>query len=97
MKSTWRQGWTAVNNQHNIPIVDVAVIKQINDTDVVYDTFTRGSELDVWIKNSDGSKYVGQVCPGYSVFQDWFAENTQQCWIEMLTNWSSLKIEFPGI
>ncbi|EKM60281.1 glycoside hydrolase family 31 protein [Phanerochaete carnosa HHB-10118-sp] len=86
----------AANNQHYIPIVDAAVAKQVNDTDI-YDPYTRGAELDVWIKNPDGSEYVGQVWPGYTVFPDWFANNTQQYWTEALTNWSGLGIEFSGI
>ncbi|KAG2110217.1 glycosyl hydrolases family 31-domain-containing protein [Suillus discolor] len=50
----------AANNQHYIPIVDVGIAITLNSTDV-YDPFTRGIEEDVWIKNPDGSLYLGQV------------------------------------
>ncbi|PCH40069.1 glycoside hydrolase family 31 protein [Wolfiporia cocos MD-104 SS10] len=86
----------ASNHQHYIPIVDAAVAKQVNATDI-YDPYTRGVELDVWIKNPDGSEYVGQVWPGYTVFPDWFADNTESYWTEALRNWSEGGVEFSGI
>ncbi|EMD41237.1 glycoside hydrolase family 31 protein [Gelatoporia subvermispora B] len=84
------------NHQHYIPIVDAAIAKQVNDTDV-YDPYTRGVELDTWIKNPDGSEYVGQVWPGYTVFPDWFAPNTLELWTEALQNWSAAGVEFSGL
>ncbi|RPD64745.1 hypothetical protein L227DRAFT_560555 [Lentinus tigrinus ALCF2SS1-6] len=86
----------ASKNQHYIPIVDAAVAHTVNDTDI-YDPYTRGVEMDVWIKNPDGSEYVGQVWPGYTVFPDWFSENATALWTEALTNWSNSGIEFSGI
>ncbi|KAI0652641.1 glycosyl hydrolases family 31-domain-containing protein [Trametes meyenii] len=86
----------AANNQHYIPIVDAAIAHQVNATDI-YEPFTRGKELDVWIKNPDGSDYIGQVWPGYTVFPDWFADNTASYWAEALKNWSDLGVEFSGI
>ncbi|OJA14819.1 hypothetical protein AZE42_04199 [Rhizopogon vesiculosus] len=56
----------AANHQHYIPIVDAGIAVTVNSTDV-YDPFTRGVEQDVWIKNPDGSLYIGQVWPGYTV------------------------------
>ncbi|KAF8587460.1 glycoside hydrolase family 31 protein [Ramaria rubella] len=84
------------NHQHYIPIVDAAVAKQVNATDI-YDPYTRGTELDMFIKNPDGSEYIGQVWPGYTVFPDWFAKNTQEYWTEALTNWSRSGVNFSGI
>jgi alpha-glucosidase len=84
------------NNQHYIPIVDAAVAKQVNATDI-YDPYTKGVEKQVFIKNPDGTEYIGQVWPGYSVFPDWFANNTQSWWTEALKNWSESGITFDGI
>ncbi|KAJ6553086.1 glycosyl hydrolases family 31-domain-containing protein [Mycena capillaripes] len=84
------------NNQHFIPIVDAAIGKATNNTDF-YDPYLKGAELDVFIKNPDGTEYVGQVWPGYTVFPDWFAPNTLGWWTEALKNWSALGIEFSGI
>ncbi|PPQ71212.1 hypothetical protein CVT24_009993 [Panaeolus cyanescens] len=86
----------AGNNQHYIPIVDAAIAKQVNATDS-YDIYTKGAELDVFIKNPDGSEYVGQVWPGYTVFPDWFQNHTQQWWTEAFRNWTQHGIEFSGI
>ncbi|PPQ96096.1 hypothetical protein CVT26_004728 [Gymnopilus dilepis] len=84
------------NNQHYIPIVDAAIAKQVNATDH-YDPYTKGVEKHVFITNPDGSEYVGQVWPGYTVFPDWFQKNTQEWWTEALRNWSTSGIEFDGI
>ncbi|KAH9475774.1 Alpha-glucosidase [Psilocybe cubensis] len=84
------------NNQHYIPIVDAAIPKQINATDI-YDPYTKGVEKGVFITNPDGTEYVGQVWPGYTVFPDWFQKNTQDWWTESFRNWSKLGIEFSGI
>ncbi|KAI6119733.1 glycoside hydrolase family 31 protein [Pisolithus croceorrhizus] len=86
-----------VNHQHYIPIVDAGIAVTVNDTDA-YDSFTRGSELDVFMKNPDGSLYIGQVWPGYSVFPDWFVDNAEEWWTEALTNWSmNGGVGFSGI
>ncbi|KAF9043212.1 glycosyl hydrolases family 31-domain-containing protein [Panaeolus papilionaceus] len=82
------------NNQHYIPIVDAAIAKQVNATDN-YDPYTKGTELDVFIKNPDGTEYVGQVWPGYTA--NWFQNNTQQWWTEAFRNWTQHGIEFSGI
>ncbi|KAJ7209873.1 glycosyl hydrolases family 31-domain-containing protein [Mycena haematopus] len=84
------------NNQHFIPIVDAAIGKETNSTDI-YDPYSKGAELDVFIKNPDGTEYIGQVWPGYTVFPDWFAPNTLGWWTQALKNWSALGIEFSGI
>ncbi|KAJ2016984.1 hypothetical protein H4S03_006977 [Coemansia sp. S3946] len=45
-----------------------------------YEVYARGHEQDVFIKNPDGSEFIGQVWPGYTVFPDWFAPNTSSWW-----------------
>ncbi|KIK64044.1 glycoside hydrolase family 31 protein [Collybiopsis luxurians FD-317 M1] len=84
------------NNQHYIPILDAAVPVLTNASDV-YDPYSRGHELDVFVKNPDSSEYIGQVWPGYTVFSDWFANATQQWWTEALKNWSDGGVEFSGL
>ncbi|PCH40075.1 glycoside hydrolase family 31 protein [Wolfiporia cocos MD-104 SS10] len=86
----------ASNHQHYIAIVDAGLAKQVNVTDI-YNPYIRGAELDVFIKNPDGSEFVGEVWPGYTVWPDWFANNTQAFWTEALRNWSEGGIEFSGI
>ncbi|KAJ2971718.1 hypothetical protein NUW54_g12438 [Trametes sanguinea] len=84
------------NQQHYIPIVDAAIAKVVNASDV-YDPYTRGSELDVWMKNPDGSEYLGRSRPGYAVFPDWFADNARAYWTEALRNWSRAGLNYSGI
>ncbi|KAI9452134.1 glycosyl hydrolases family 31-domain-containing protein [Lactarius psammicola] len=84
------------NGQHYIPIVHGYAALVTNETDV-YDPFTRGTELDVFIRNPDQSVFIGQVWPGYTVFPDWFAPNVELWWREALRNWSSLGVEFSGL
>ncbi|RPD56306.1 hypothetical protein L226DRAFT_469159 [Lentinus tigrinus ALCF2SS1-7] len=84
------------NHQHYIPIVDAAIAKLVNDSDV-YDPYTRGTDLDVFIKNPNGTEYLGQVWPGYTVFPDWFSNQTQAYWAEALRNWSDLGVNYSGI
>ena len=52
---------------------------------------------DTFIKNPDGTEYVGQVWPGYTVFPDWFAPNAELYWTEALANWSKGGVEFSGL
>ncbi|KAJ7236328.1 glycosyl hydrolases family 31-domain-containing protein [Mycena rebaudengoi] len=79
-----------------IPIVDAAIGKTTNSTDF-YDPYSKGAELDVFIKNPDGTEYIGQVWPGYTVFPDWFAPQALGWWTEALKNWSASGVEFSGI
>ncbi|KII83953.1 glycoside hydrolase family 31 protein [Plicaturopsis crispa FD-325 SS-3] len=84
------------NHQHYIPILDAAVAKQVNSTDLYY-PYIEGAKQDVFMENPDGTEYVGQVWPGYTVFPDWFANNTQQWWTQGLKNWSDSGVEYSGI
>ncbi|MCO5590269.1 hypothetical protein L7F22_044238 [Adiantum nelumboides] len=84
------------NNQHYIPIIDAAIpAAPQNETDV-YAPGTRGKELDVFLKNDNGSVYVGQVWPGYTYFVDEHHPKADQWWTEAYTNLSQ-KINFSGI
>lgn len=86
----------AQNNQHYIPIVDAAIPKQVNESDI-YDPYTEGVHRNVFITNPDGTEYIGQVWPGYTVFPDWFQEATQDWWTSAFRNWSQAGVEFSGI
>ncbi|WVF67066.1 hypothetical protein IAT40_001810 [Kwoniella sp. CBS 6097] len=82
-------------NQHYIPIIDAAIGYLYNDSDV-FDVYSRGHELDVWMKNPDGTEYVGAVWPGFTVFPDWFNPNMQTVWNEAFYNFSQV-VDFDGI
>lgn len=57
------------NNQHYVTIVDAAVYipDPTNATDA-YAPYTVGHALDTFLKNPDGTEYIGEVWPGYTVF-----------------------------
>ena len=60
------------NSQHYVPIFDAAIYvpNPNNETDNEYEPFHVGNESDVFLKNPDGSLYIGAVWPGYTVFPD---------------------------
>ncbi|KAF9451452.1 glycoside hydrolase family 31 protein [Macrolepiota fuliginosa MF-IS2] len=86
----------ANNHQHYIPIVDAAIPKEVNGSDI-YNPYIEGVRRNVFITNPDGSEYVGQVWPGYTVFPDWFQKETQDWWTSAFKNWSQTGVEFSGI
>ncbi|KAL0579089.1 hypothetical protein V5O48_002931 [Marasmius crinis-equi] len=86
----------AENHQKYIPIVDAAIAKSVNDTDL-YDPYLDGAQRNVFVRNPDSSEYIGKVWPGYTVFPDWFANSTQAWWTEALGNWSESGVEYSGI
>ncbi|KAK9766714.1 hypothetical protein K7432_004020 [Basidiobolus ranarum] len=63
------------DNQKYVVIIDPAIGR--NES---YPAWIEGVEQDVFIKNPDGSIYIGQVWPGYTAFPDWFASNTDSWW-----------------
>ena len=57
------------NGQHYVPIVDSAIyIPNPNNASDNYSVYTNGHEQDVFIKNPDGTEYIGSVWPGFTVF-----------------------------
>ncbi|TIA92677.1 hypothetical protein E3P99_00525 [Wallemia hederae] len=67
--------------QKFVPIHDNAIPITRNESDV-YDYYTEGHEQDVFIKNQNGTEYIGQVWPGYTVFPDPYAANASKWWTE---------------
>lgn len=45
--------------------------------------------------NPDGSLYIGEVWPGYTVFPDWLGPGANQWWIDEMTTYHS-KVAFDG-
>ncbi|KAI0370024.1 hypothetical protein BV20DRAFT_979737 [Pilatotrama ljubarskyi] len=100
-----------VHHQHYIPIVDAATPHIENETDIRHRAasieyrqaacwFVHNSypaTRDVWIKNPDGSEYIGSGRPGYQVYPDWFSENSPMYWEEALRNWTELGVGFSGL
>lgn len=85
------------DGKHFVPIIDAAIYvpNPTNESDA-YDTFTRGNASDVFMKNPDGSLYIGSVWPGYTAFPDWFAPNASEWWSDEMTRLSKM-LDFDGI
>ena len=89
-------GWLHGNNQHFIPIVDAAIyIPNPTNASDAYDTYARGNESDVFLKNPDGSQYIGAVWPGYTVFPDWMSTNGVSWWVKEMVEWYK-EVPFSG-
>jgi alpha-glucosidase len=50
-----------------------------------YGTYDRGHEKGVFLKNADGSDYLGVQWPGTVAWPDWFAPQTQTWWTDEIT------------
>ncbi|KAJ4366450.1 hypothetical protein N0V83_008086 [Neocucurbitaria cava] len=89
-------GWLHGNNQHFVPIVDGAIyIPNPQNASDAYDTYNRGNESGVFLKNPDGSQYIGAVWPGYTVFPDWMSTNGVSWWVKEMVEWYK-EVPFSG-
>ncbi|RYP78902.1 hypothetical protein DL771_000287 [Monosporascus sp. 5C6A] len=90
------------NNQHYVPIIDAAVyVPNTEDKSDGYPPFDRGVAQDAFILNPDGSLYIGEVWPGYTVFPDWIGAvfngtGANRWWTSEIAEYYS-KIKFDGI
>lgn len=66
------------------------------NTLIRYDTYARGEADGVWMRNPDGSVYIGAVWPGYTVFPDWHNPKANDFWTNELVTWYQ-KVKFDGI
>lgn len=92
------------NNQHYIPIVDAAIYHpDPNNASDAYAIYNNGHDLDVFLKNPDGTEYIGEVWPGYTVFPDWHSGNAVPWWTQSLmghhnnVNWSGIWIDMSEV
>jgi len=83
--------------QHYVPIVDANIYapNPTNGSDT-YAPFTRGAELNAFIRNGEDSFYYGDNWPGFSVWADLLVPQGQQLWTESLSNWYN-DIQYDGI
>ncbi|KAL1754868.1 glycoside hydrolase family 31 protein [Schizophyllum commune] len=45
-----------------------------------YEAYNKGIEMDVFLKQENGSDFLALVWPGVTVYPDWFHEKTQEYW-----------------
>lgn len=73
------------DGQNYVVMVDPAI-----SANTSYTPYTRGVDLDVFIKNPDGTDYIGAVWPGYTTFPDWWHPNITEYWEKEIIDWVSL-------
>ncbi|EMC98792.1 glycoside hydrolase family 31 protein [Baudoinia panamericana UAMH 10762] len=67
--------------QHYVPIVDSAIyIPNPNNASDNYSIYTDGNDNGVFLRNPDGSQYIGNVWPGFTVFPDWHSDQAVPWW-----------------
>ncbi|KAF4318740.1 hypothetical protein BBO99_00005491 [Phytophthora kernoviae] len=79
------------HGQKFIPIIDPGIPDDANDY-----AYTKGLEMDIFIKDTNGSPYLGQVWPGPTFFPDFFHPDAKAFWGEQLQHLYN-KIEFDGL
>ncbi|KAG1697179.1 hypothetical protein DVH05_017564 [Phytophthora capsici] len=65
--------------QKYIPILDPGIPDDINDY-----AYTKGLSMDIFIKDTSGKPYLGQVWPGPTVFPDFFHPDAKSYWGEQI-------------
>ncbi|KAI9822852.1 MAG: hypothetical protein M1826_000380 [Phylliscum demangeonii] len=85
------------SGRHFTPIVDAAIyIPNPDNSSDAYEPFTAGNQSNAFLKNPDGSLYVGAVWPGYTVFPDWHAPGAGAWWTDQMVRYHE-RIPFDGI
>jgi alpha-D-xyloside xylohydrolase len=64
------------NGQHYVILVDPGIGTAYGD----YQTYKRGLEQDVYLKNDNGEPYLGQVWPGPVVYPDFLNPDATRWW-----------------
>ncbi|KXJ86898.1 glycosyl hydrolases family 31-domain-containing protein [Microdochium bolleyi] len=90
------------SNRHYVPIVDSAIYApDRDDKKDRYPAFERGLDEQAFIMNPDGTAYIGEVWPGFTVFPDWIGAvlngtGAIRWWISEVARYHK-KIRFDGI
>lgn len=64
-------------------------------TNFSYPPFDRGNESNAFLRNPDGTLYIGSVWPGYTVFPDFLSAGGEPWWIGEMETWHE-QIPFDG-
>lgn len=84
------------SGRHYIPIIDSAIyVPNPENASDAYPTFDNGNETGAFITNPDGSLYIGDVWPGYTVFPDWIGGGAGKWWIDEMVTYHD-KVKFDG-
>ncbi|KAG7401329.1 hypothetical protein PHYBOEH_001745 [Phytophthora boehmeriae] len=79
------------NGQKFVPIIDPGIPDDSKDY-----AYMKGLEMDIFIKDTNGNPYLGQVWPGPTFFPDFFHPDAIAYWREQLQRLYK-NIEFDGL
>ncbi|RMD42253.1 hypothetical protein DV735_g2873, partial [Chaetothyriales sp. CBS 134920] len=83
------------SGRHYIPIIDSAIYHPNPDNESdAYGVYDDG--VGSYLLNPDGSEYIGDVWPGYTVFPDWLAQSARDWWREQVVKYHS-QLPIDGI
>jgi alpha-glucosidase len=84
------------SGRHYIPIIDSAIyVPNAANASDEYPPFNDGNETGSYLLNPDGSLYIGEVWPGYTVFPDWHTSSAKAWWTNQMVTWHD-KIPYSG-
>jgi len=78
--------------QRWVPIIDPGI-----KVDPGYPAYDIGIREDIFLKDTDGKRYIGKVWPGAVHFPDWFHPRAQDYWTEQLRQFHDTLVPFDGI
>jgi len=83
---------------HYIPLLDAGIYIPGNQTNLYpnYSAYHDGHDSDLFIKDKDGKEYIGMVWPGFTVWPDWFHNESQSYWNDQIVDWYK-KMPFDGL
>ncbi|DBA02690.1 TPA: hypothetical protein N0F65_010515 [Lagenidium giganteum] len=92
-QSSMQQFMNDLHDKHQrfVPIIDPGIRSDPQDK-----AYARGMELDIYIKDTHGKPYLGQVWPGPTVFPDFLHPNTSGYWQEQLQRMYK-QFEYDGL
>ncbi|OAL39850.1 hypothetical protein AYO20_00762 [Fonsecaea nubica] len=74
--------------QHYVPIIDSAIyVPDPTNASDAYQPFDDGNATNSFLLNPDGSLYIGEVWPGYTVFPDWLQPSARAWWKNQIVTW----------
>ncbi|RMZ81934.1 hypothetical protein DV736_g6646, partial [Chaetothyriales sp. CBS 134916] len=74
--------------RHYIPIIDAAIYHP--NPDNASDTYQPYDDgVGSYLLNPDGSEYIGDVWPGYTVFPDWLNQSARDWWRDQVVKYHS--------
>jgi len=79
------------NGQHFVQIIDPGIEPKED-----YSSYTRGKDLDIFIKDVTGKDFLGQVWPGPAVFPDFLHPSIEEYWSKEISDYHA-KVAVDGL